>query len=268
MTAGRPDPNILKVVTKTFRVIEMVAQHSDGIQLGELSRQCKAPKATVFRILHTLKALGYAEQDEASGAYRLTHELTWLGHGEARDSLKRAARPHLERLRAQFEQTVGLAVLDRHQLLYIEILEGLRSVRMNATVNTYAPLHSTSLGKAILSKLDADEVSRVLGREPLAKFTSKTITSIANLEKHLADVRVQGHALDDEETEQGARCVGAVITGRQGKPIGAISVSGSLSAISLERVPAIAREVKKACKAISDLLGIQDGILSTPPRKK
>jgi IclR family acetate operon transcriptional repressor len=270
MSTRANDRNILKVVAKTFRVIEVVAQHSDGIQLGELARKCeKAPKATVFRILHTLKALGYVQQDEASGAYRLTQELVWLGRSETRDSLIRAARPHLERLRAQFEQTVGLAVLDKDQLLYIEILEGLRSIRMNATVNTYAPLHCTSLGKAILSKLDAEEMARVLGRKPPAKFTSKTITSIALLERHLAEVRAQGYAVDDEETEEGARCVGAAIIGRLGKPVGAISVSGPVSAISLERVPAIAREVKKACKVISELLGAPDGAdLSTPPRKK
>ena len=67
MTTGPTDRNILKVVAKTFRVIEVVAQHSDGIQLGELARKCeKAPKATVFRILHTLKALGYVQQDEVT----------------------------------------------------------------------------------------------------------------------------------------------------------------------------------------------------------
>jgi IclR family acetate operon transcriptional repressor len=256
MKTAATDRNLLKVVTKTFRVIEVVARHPEGIQLGEVSLKCeKAPKATVFRILYTLKALGYVQQDEDSGAYRLTHELAWLGRSESRDTLKRAARPYLERLRAQFEQTVGLAVLDHDQLLYIEILEGLRSIRMNATVNTYAPLHCTSLGKAILSKLGPEELARVLGRKPLAKLTSKTISSIPLLERHLAKVGTQGYALDDEETEEGARCVGAVICGPHGSPVAAISVSGPLSSISLERVPVIAREVKKACRSISELLG-------------
>ncbi len=61
-------------------------------------------------------------------------------------------------------------MLDHDQLLYIEILEGLRSVRMNATVNTYAPLHTTSLGKAILSKLDTEEVDA----DPRAKAVGQT----------------------------------------------------------------------------------------------
>jgi len=253
------DRNFLKVVAKTFRAIEVVAQHPEGIQLSDLCRKCAGqPKATIFRILHTLKELGYVQQDAKSSAYRLTREVAWLGRSESRETLKRAVRPHLERLRGQFEQTVALAVLDRDQLLYIEILDGLRSIRMNATVNTYAPLHCTSLGKAILSRLSAEDRERIFNRRPLAKLTPNTITSIAHLERHLAEVRSQGYAVDDEETEEGARCVGAVICGDHGAPVAAISVSGPLSFLPLDRIPEIAREVMRACRSISELMGVQN----------
>ena len=253
------DRNFLKVVAKTFRVIEVIAQHPQGLQLGELSRKCAGqPKATIFRILHTLKELGYVQQDAQSGAYRLTHQVEWLGRRESRETLKRVVRPYLERLRAQFEQTVALAVLDGDQLLYIEILDGLRSIRMNATVNTYAPLHCTSLGKAILSRLSAEERALILSRRPLAKLTPNTITSITHLERHLASVRSQGFATDDEETEEGARCVGAAICGHQGKPVGAVSISGPLSFLPPERIPELAREIKKACRSISESIGARD----------
>jgi DNA-binding IclR family transcriptional regulator len=253
------DRNFLKVVAKTFRAIEVIAQHPAGIQLSELCRQCAGqPKATIFRILHTLKELGYVQQDAKSSAYRLTREVAWLGRSESRETLKRAVRPHLERLRGQFEQTVALAVLDRDQLLYIEILDGLRSIRLNATVNTYAPLHCTSLGKAILSRLSTEDRARIINRRPLAKLTPNTITSIAHLERHLAEVRSQGYAVDDEETEEGARCVGAAICGDHGTPVAAISVSGPLSSLPLERIPEIAREVMRACRSISELMGVQD----------
>ena len=259
MKTGQEDRNFLKVVAKTFRVIDVIAQHPEGIQLGELARQCdRQPKATVFRILHTLKELGYVQQEEKSAAYQLTHQITWLGRSESRETLKRAVRPYLERLRAQFEQTVALAVLDRDQLLYIEILDGLRSIRMNATVNTYAPLHCTSLGKAILSRLFPEELARILSLRPLAKLTPNTITSIAHLERHLAEVRSQGYAVDNEETEEGARCVGAAICGYQGRPLAAISVSGPLSFLPAERIPEVAREVKKAARSIPEWIGAEE----------
>ena len=153
---------------------------------------------------------------------------------------------------------MALAVLDGDQLLYIEILDGLRSIRMNATVNTYAPLHCTSLGKAILSRLPAEERARILGRRPLAKLRPNTITSVAHLERHLGDVRSQGYAIDDDETEESARCVGAAICDHQGKPVAAVSISGPLSFLPPERIPELAREIKKACRSISELIGAQD----------
>ncbi len=272
MQTGTEDRNFLKVVAKTFRVMEIVARHPEGIQLRELSKKCAGqPKATIFRILHTLKELGYVEQDENSSAYRLTHQIEWLGRGESRETLKRVVRPYLERLRVQLEQTMALAVLDGDQLMYIEILDGLRSIRMNATVNSYAPLHCTSLGKAILSRLPAEERNRLLRRRPLAKFTPNTITSINHLERHLAEVRARGYAVDDEETEEGARCIGAAICGRNGKPVAAISVSGPLSFAPPERMPDLARELKKASRAISEAIGGQatdlDGSGGGPARR-
>jgi IclR family acetate operon transcriptional repressor len=259
MKAKGEDRNLLKVVAKTFRVMEIIAQHPEGIQLGELARKCAGqPKATVFRILHTLKELGYVEQHPQSGAYRLTRQVERLGKGESRETLKRVVRPYLERLRAQFEQTVALAVLDDDQLLYIEILDGLRSIRMNATVNSYAPLHCTSLGKAMLSRISSEERARLLSRRPLAKLTPNTITSPSQLERHLAEVRSQGYAVDDEETEEGARCVGAAIVGRDGKPVAAVSISGPLSFAPPERIPELAREIERACRSISELIGGRD----------
>jgi DNA-binding IclR family transcriptional regulator len=269
MKSGHEDRNFLKVVAKTFRVMEIIAQHREGIQLGELSRKLAGqPKATVFRILHTLKELGYVEQDSRSSAYRMTHQVEALGRGESRETLKRVVRPYMEHLRSQFEQTVALAVLDGDQLQYIEILDGLRSIRMNATVNSYAPPHCTSLGKAILSRLLPEERTRLLSRRPLAKLTPNTITSVPNLERHLAEVRAQGYAVDDEETEEGARCVGAAILGREGKPVAAVSISGPLSFLPPERIGDVAREIKKACRSISESLGAQEQADEVPPGKR
>ncbi len=268
----RDDRNFLKVVAKTFRAIEVIAQYPNGIQLSELCRECDGqPKATIFRILHTLKELGYVQQDAKSAAYGLTHEVAWLGRRESRETLKRAVRPYLERLRAKFEQTVALGVLDRDQLLYIEILEGLRSIRMNATVNTYAPMHCTSLGKAILARLSPEELKRIVTRRALTKFTPKSITSMAHLERHLAEVRAQGYAVDDEETEEGARCVGAAICGDNGRPVAALSVSGPINFLPFERIPEIAREVKKACHLVSELIGATDAAtqpVGAPARRR
>jgi DNA-binding IclR family transcriptional regulator len=135
----------------------------------------------------------------------------------------------MERILARFEQTPCLGMLDQYQILYIEILEGLRSIRMAATVNAYAPVHSTSLGKSILAFLP--EAEAILSRKPVTQLTGKTITSIGLLKRHLGLVKKKGYAVDNEETERGARCVGAPIYNTHGRPYAAMSVAGPISYI-------------------------------------
>src|SRR5215472_2690481 len=195
--AEQVNPSYLKVVAKTFRVIKTLSQAKSGIPLSELARRVEQPKATVFRILFTLKQLGYIEQDPSSETYKLSPERNWQTQNEVRETLKAIARPHMERILARFEQTVCLGMLDQNQVLYIDILEGLRSIRMAATVNTYAPVHSTGVGKSMLAFLHPTEAERMLAKRPLTKLTPKTITSAQALMRHLKRVREQGCAIDN-----------------------------------------------------------------------
>lgn len=254
-TPRHKDPGYLKVVAKTFRVIEALAQAEGCVQLSELARSVKQPKATVFRILYTLKELGYVQQDTDTQTYKLSNHAGWLARREVKEALKRVARPYLERLLGSFEQTVCLAMLDKDRLYYVEILEGLRSIRMSAAVNSYAPLHSTSLGKSILAFLDPSERLQILAKRPLEKLTPKTITSLSVLNRHLSMVRREGYAADNEETEKGARCVGAPVFNAQGRSFAAISISGPVSHMRIERVPEIAQAIQIACKNVSERLG-------------
>lgn len=254
------DRNFLKVVAKTFYIIRELANAKTGAGITELSRKLGQPKATVFRILFTLQELGYVRKDAATGAYALTEEFRVLRGDEVRQTLRRAARPFLERLLGKFEQTVNLAVLDRSQALYLEILEGLRSIRMAANVNTYAPIHSTALGKAILAFLAPAEAKEILSGRPLAKLTPKTITSVPILLEHLAEVRRRGYAVDNEENELGARCVAAPVFAYHGRPLGAISVSGPVSHMRHAHISEIAQTVRESCRKVSERMGFANGL--------
>jgi DNA-binding IclR family transcriptional regulator len=264
----RINPSYLKVVAKTFRVIETLADVKAAMPLSELARRVKHPKATVFRIVFTLKQLGYVEQDPRSEAYRLSPELGWQTKNDVRGTLKATARPYLQKILGCFEQTVCLGMLEHDQVLYVEILEGLRSIRNAATVNSYAPVHSTSLGKSILAFLKPSEAETILKRNPLKKLTAKTMTSTALLVKYLAHVRNLGYAVDNEETERGARCVGAPIYDAHGRPFAAISVSGPISHIAGERIPEIARFLMKACGEISRQNGFASDLSHAIPGER
>lgn len=252
------DPSYLKVVAKTFRLVETMRQVNSSVRLSELSRALKQPKATVFRILHTLNELGYVRQDPATEAYLLTERFGRFTWDETGQTLKGAARPFMERLLHQYEQTVNLGVFDHDRVVYAEILEGLRAIRMTATVNTCAPLHATALGKSILAFLEPEEAEAILKKTPLMKFTEATIVDLPRLMAHLRSVRARGFAVDNEEMDRGARCIAAPILNHERTPVAAISVSGPITHIQRNEVKEIGEVVIDCCMKVSKLMGCTD----------
>jgi DNA-binding IclR family transcriptional regulator len=82
-------------------------------------------------------------------------------------------------------------------------------------------------------------------------MTAKTIVTPADLKAELKAVRERGYAIDNEEAEDGVRCVGAAVLGNNGRPLGAISTSAPSFRLTMERVPAVADSVCRAARAIS-----------------
>src|SRR5687767_5434480 len=114
----RGTSNSLRAVHSAFRILEIVARSEGRVRVSDVARTLHLPKATVFRILFTLQEIGYARKDPVSRAYVSVNSTGWLNHDEARETLRRAARPYMEKLLTRFEQTVNLGVLEREQVLY------------------------------------------------------------------------------------------------------------------------------------------------------
>jgi DNA-binding IclR family transcriptional regulator len=252
---GRGTSNFLRALETAFRILQIMSRTEGGVRVSELARTLQLPKATVFRILYTLQEIGYARKDPVSRSYISVHGASWLNHDEARETLKKIARPYMEKLLTRFEQTVNLAVLDKEQVLYTEILEGLRSIRMSANVNTYAPVHATAVGKSMLAFLHPTEAEEILRKRSRPKLTAKTVTSVQALLRSFKKTREQGFALDDEETEKGARCVAAPIFNSQGRPIAAVSISGPVSHMPPKTVKQVSVALAEATGRISAQLG-------------
>lgn len=226
----------------------------EALTLTELSARVGIPKATALRILANLEERDYVERDN-HGQYRLGVRLLQLGERKSAGlDLRRVARPVMKQLHAEFDETVNLAVPGDDGIVYIDILQSPRGLRMAATVGMRDDYHSCSLGKAMLAHWPDEQVERVIGGS-LGRKTERTVASMEELRRELAEVRRNGYALDDEENEVGARCVGAAILDHRGTCIGAISVSGSTSRLTPDRIEVLAARVRAAAATISRTMG-------------
>jgi len=216
------DRYLVRSVARALDLLDVLQRLPAGATLGRLSEAVGLPKSSTFRYLSTLESRGYVEQGNAPGTYRLGMRFL-PSHQRRLQVLSERARPVMERLRDRFGETVNLAVLDGNRIIYVEILESARTMRLAARVGDRVPVHSSALGKAICATLADEDIVEILRQEGMPRLTVKTITRIPDFLAAIEDVRATGHALDDREHEEDGRCVAVAIIG-SGVPA-AISLS-------------------------------------------
>ncbi|MFN2167474.1 MAG: IclR family transcriptional regulator C-terminal domain-containing protein, partial [Anaerolineae bacterium] len=130
-------------------------------------------------------------------------QLVELGLSALRGlDFRRTAFPYMQQLVERFREVCTLAIFDRGQMLYVEVVYSERSLTIAARVGRHLPAHCTASGKVLLASLPPDTIEPMLAA-PLASYTEKTITSPDRLREELEQVRRRGYAVADEEFEVG-----------------------------------------------------------------
>ncbi len=253
----RGNSGMVNSVFRAIRILDSLGQHKEGATVTDISRMLQFPKSTTHEILATLEQENVVAKD-LNNRYFLGLKLFELGSMAQFDlEIRRVAGPFLRQLNSELDETVHLTVLDGDEVLYVDCLESSKRLRTYSVVGVRAPLHCTSVGKAILAFLDKDEQQRILTMLTLEKFTENTIIDKSFLLDELPAIAQRGYAVDNMEHEDGLRCVGAPIRNRMGKVFAAISVSGPSQRITLGNVSEIGKVVMAHAAKISAQLGYQ-----------
>jgi DNA-binding IclR family transcriptional regulator len=194
-------------------------------------------------------------RDPGTGRYRLSLRVFQIG-SHALDALDLPARamPALEALGAATEETVHLAVLDGAEAIFIGKVESPRPLRLYSQVGRRCPAHCTAVGKVLLAYAGSEQRALAAAR-PLKRYTAKTITSAAALERELEEVRRRGYATDEEEFEDGIRCVAAPVRDYRGRVVAALSVSVPAARLPRARAAALVEQVLDTARRVSEALG-------------
>ncbi len=212
------------VLGRSAAIMEAFNGGQRVLSLSDLNRRTHLPKSTLHRLLEQLCQVGWLERD--TGGYRVGLRLFELGTLAVEGNrLHEAAFPHLQSLAARTGLSVQLAILDQADVLYLErILVG--PIRLPTRRGGRKPAYCTALGKAMLAY--DDTAIQAVTAAPMPRKTAKTITEPCALWTEFQHVRETGIAFDRGEAYEELVCVAAPIR-RSGRPIGAVSVTGSAS---------------------------------------
>lgn len=255
--------NLVQSIERVVTIFDVLAQSSQGISLRELSARVKLPKGTTHRLLSSLAYYGYIRQTPETKNYHLGFKLIELGNSLLNQlDIRSQAKPFLNDLAAKTNETVHLVILDQYEALYIDKVESKvkqGGLQMASRVGLRVPLHCSAVGKVLLAYLPENELEGLIQQTGLSKRTKNSITDAENLKAHLKAVRSRGFAIDDEENEEGIRCVGAPIFNQQGQVIAAISISGPTIRIPNKLLQnSLKRKIIETASAISREFGYQE----------
>jgi DNA-binding IclR family transcriptional regulator len=259
MIAPVKSPYQVQVLDRALAILDMLSSEGPDLALGEISEKLGLHKSTAHRLIMVLERHKLIERNSVNGRYRLGLKLFELGtKAVSQLDLRERARPFLDRLVLETSETVHLGILDDTEVVYLDKVEPARSVRMSSSVGRRNPAYCTAMGKATLAYLPDEQVEAVVRKHGLKAVTANTITSFLELKRELGAIRERGYAVDNEEIEEGVRCVGCVVRNFSGQPVAAISVSGPAFRVTKEKVKGLSGPVIAAARALSAELGFKE----------
>lgn len=186
------DSNV-KTAVRTLEAFEAFGRIQKPLTLSELARTIGVPLSSCHGLIATLRSRGYVYSVGNNRQVYPTRRILDVAEAIVRnDPLLETAAPMLTRLRDDTGETVILGAREGDVVVYLEVIEGLHTIRYSAKPGEMKPLHSSAIGKAMLASLNEADLAKTLSRIALEQITSVTLTDENSLRRDLQKGRARG----------------------------------------------------------------------------
>jgi DNA-binding IclR family transcriptional regulator len=237
-------------------------------RVGEMSAAIGTAKSTVSRIARTLETEGFLVRATDREGYRLglrVWELGSLAIGDQAEFPQLALR-HLRDLAAKLHQSVQAVILDGADVVYVQQVDAMQSLRTYTPLGARFPAYCTATGKALLAYQAPDKIERAL--RSLKSYTERTVIKPELLRSELERVRKRGYALNKGEWRADIGGIAAPVYDRTGQVIGAIGVTMPLVQYPKDIASPASEAIVRAAEQLSRELGfVPPGNSGRPPLK-
>lgn len=253
-------------VTKAVNLLEELAKFKTPVALKDLARNVNLDKATVYRLLNSLREKGLVQKIGDHGSYGLGPKFLVFAEEYRRNfTMRDTVVPYLDQLVQATEETA--LYCERFQVdscVTVERRESPHHTRTVIETGIPRPLSVGSSALSILAMLPQDEVLSILSMNSLEKFTPFTITSQKQLQKKIEEIKRRGYAVSIQERYSYTAGVAAPCFLGQ-SVIGSIAVIGPAERIEAAGIEKMGKTVKRLADRLSAELGYSQSPQSVRP---
>ncbi len=253
---------MLGTILKVGQLLALFDGDHPEWRVSDAAQKLGIAKSSAHDLMSSLTHIGLLTQTE-EGRYRLGWKLMELSEIlQETSELRTVARPIMEQLGRQYQETLHLAILDRCKVVYLDKIEGRQMIRVEISgLGTHLYPHCTGVGKVMMAHLPSAQVEDVIRQNGLPRFTDNTITQADTLRMELEVIRRRGFGYDMGEVVSDLRCVAAPIYNYRRKAIAALSMS--VPVYRFERSETEFRTaIVRAAHTISHYMGFADVALA------
>jgi DNA-binding IclR family transcriptional regulator len=250
---NKPATGPVMSLVKALEILELFTE-SQELGVREIARVTGFNRSTVHRILATFQQYGYVVQNPSNRRFRLAVKFLKLGTiAVRRFDLRDRARPAMRHLARALNESIFLHVQENPaSVVGIEEVLANRTLGISTGLGMVTPVHAAAAGKCFLAHQPIEEVHRLLFSQRLAARTAHTIVDPEQLLAEIERVRQTGYALNNEESEIGARYIAVPLYDHEGNVIGALNVGAPVARLTDDRVEEFVQQMKRAAEEISE----------------
>jgi DNA-binding IclR family transcriptional regulator len=251
-------------VDSALKILRLLCDEK-RLRVSDVAARLSVAQSTVHRLLSMLVHHGFAMQNEKRGEYRAGPMFLEMGFAALRDlEIRQYARPILEEVREEVDETVHLGVPYGLQVFYVEGVESRQALRVGLRVGSFHPAHRVGLGMALLATLNPEELRSLYPTDDLLTVYDK-VESVDQLAVELDEVRRRGFARSRSGSNEGVSSVAIAILDRRGIARAAIGVSAPKTRITPEREAEWAVALRAAAEKLRGRLWNQPDVVGVKP---
>jgi DNA-binding IclR family transcriptional regulator len=252
---GEPPQYPIESVGNALRLL-MMFRETPHVRLSAARDELGVAHSTAHRLMAMLVYHDFVRQDPISRAYVAGPALMEVGLSVVRSmDIRTVAHDVLESLSARTHETAHLAQLEGVNVRFVDSVESDRALRVASRTGRTLPAYATSVGKALLAELSAEQLHTLFPDEQLSELpTDKTVRTRSKLESELEKVRRLGYAINSSESEDGVSSVGMAVRHPTRGVIAALSLAAPVSRMSRTGAQDAAAYLREAVEQLSDRL--------------